>query len=1084
MFNRRLRWSFAGTLFLSTPIWAQDITGSVQGSVIDPTGARISKVRIELINEGTKVLSTRETTDAGDYQFNLVPPGRYTVSASASGFKTAAATAIEVAVNKTTRVDLTMQLGSVSETVEISASAVRVDSVSAQVSTNVSEKMVIDLPSGTRNALSYAEMAPGVTIQNGASQVMNITGTSANVNGNRQARNVFYLDGSDNTGPFRNTAMQFPNPEAVQEVNVATSNASAEFGKQPGGAFNIITKSGTNTLHGAAFGYLHNEDLNANSWSRNLSGSPRAIDRLRQWGGTLGGPVIHNKTFFFASYMDYHDQASGFQNTIKFPTAAMVSGDFSQFKSPLYDPDTHQPLAGNIIPKRLLDPVAQNLMKVIPTVGNYGDRYVWSYVDPTQNREVLGKIDHAFNQAHSIQVSYFHTWGYQNQSNTTAGGNVPAWGPQINASQQHTGIARHTWIVKPNLLIESKFAIGRLDADRGQANVGRNLADFGANWPDVQAGVRKFLPIIKIGDGFSAVQGNLSRFNQYNYRFGSTVSWNKLRHNFKFGYEMQKDDVLQYNDQDSLTLNFDGRASSTDPSGKQTQNVFGYSVADFLMGRTATFSTVGLLDYNIHTWSTFFFAQDEWKITNRLTLTPGLRYELYQAPAEERNRADAYIPGYQSTLYPKAPAGLAFAGDPGIPNGFAKNDKTNIAPRLGAAYDLTGKGTTVVRAGAGYYFSYNPLQVRLWSVEAPPWRPNANGGDTTSLVDLWGTSRAVVFPKPPTPFSSDVSNYNYPPKLNNIIGFDKSFRTPYSIQWNVTFEKQFNRVFTASAGYVANRGFHMLQILPGNLPLPSPTGTLNNLESRRPLANYSNVGIIYPRARSWFDSLQLTGDIRAAKGLTARFTYVYGAFYDIVAEDPTGNSNIQTANPANWDGERAPDGNRHQFRAFYVYDIPGVQNSGRALQLATNGWQLSGTATITSGDFLNVTLGSDWNYDSVAGDRPDLKGSIAYTGGSRDQQMNRYFDTSVFAQPATHTVFGNLARNSLLGPTTWGTNLALLKRVKLGERFNMQLRGEAYNFLNHNNLGNPNVTMSSSDFGKILTRSGNRIIQVGVRVVF
>jgi outer membrane receptor protein involved in Fe transport len=1062
---------------------AQDVTGSVQGQVVDSSGARLPNARVDLTNEGTKVSVTRSTNAEGEYLFNLVPPGRYTLTAALTGFKTASATSVDVGLNRSTRVDLTLPVGSMSESVEVSAESVRIDSVSAQVATNVPQNVFIDLPSSSRNALAFAELAPGVTVS-GGSQVMNITGTQANVNGNRQARNVYYLDGSDNTGPFRNTALQFPNPEAVAEVTVSTSNTSAEFGKQPGGVFNIITRSGTNDFHGSAFAFLHNEALNANSFNRNQSGAARPTDRLRQWGGTAGGPVIRNKTFFFASFMDYYDRAAGFQNTIKFPTPAMVRGDLSQFPQPIYDPDTHQPLPGNIIPQRLLDPVAQNLLKLIPTVGNYNDRYVWSFVDPTQNHELLVKGDHNFNGSHSLQVSYFHTWGHFDQSATNATGNVPAFGPQVNKSQQHTGIARHIWVIRPNLILESKFATARLDADRGNPNVGRDLSDFGANWPIVQEGARKFLPQLVLGDGFATRQGNLSTFNQNNIRFGSSLAWTHSRHNFKFGYEVQRDGVFQHNDQDATTLNFDGRASSTDPTGRQVQNVFGYSFADFLMGRVATFSTVGIVDYNIHTLSTFFFAQDEWKITPRLTLTPGLRYEFYRPGKEDRDRADAFVRGYQSGLYPKAPQGLAFAGDKGIPEGFIRQDWNNFAPRLGVAYDITGRGKTVIRGGAGYYYSYNPLQIRLWSVEAPPWRPNANGGNTTSLVDVWGTSRSIVFPRPPTPFTTDVSNYSYPPRLNNIIGFDPGFRTPYSLQWNITFEKEVNKYITGSIGYVANRGFNMLQIIPGNLPVPGPTATLNNIDARRPLSNYSHVGIINTRARSWYDSLQLTSDVRSLRGFSARFTYAYGRFFDIVAEDPTGNGNIQTANPLDLDAEKAASGNRHQFRAFYVYDLPRFTKMAPVVRGMVGGWQLSGSTSITSGDFLNVTLGQDYNFDSVAGDRPDLVKAITYTGGSMDQRAARYFDTTAFALPGSRTVFGNLKRNPLVGPRTWSSNLLLMKKFYVRERIYLQLRGEAYNFLNHANLNNPNTTMNASDFGRVLNRGGSRVIQLGARFVF
>jgi hypothetical protein len=320
--------------------------------------------------------------------------------------------------------------------------------------------------------------------------------------------------------------------------------------------------------------------------------------------------------------------------------------------------------------------------------------------------------------------------------------------------------------------------------------------------------------------------------------------------------------------------------------------------------------------------------------------------------------------------------------------------------------------------------------------------------------------------------------------LNNTIGFDPGFRTPYSLQWNVTFAKELSRYMTASIGYVANRGFHMLQILPGNLPVQSPNATLNNIEARRPFSNYSNVGIINTRARTWYDSLQLTGDIRAARGLTTRVTYVYGRMFDYWNEDPTGNSNLQTANPLNLNGERAPDSPRHMFRLFYVYDLPRLMSAPGFIRATVGGWQLSGNLYIQSGDFLNVTLGQDYNFDAVPGDRPDLVKPITYTEGSKDERMGRHFDTSAFAPPASRTVFGTLPRNALVGPTTWDSDLALMKRVYITESMFVQLRGEAYNFLNHTNLNNPNTTMSSSDFGRILNRSGSRVIQVGARLQF
>ena len=278
------RFVCAAIVLIAGSASAQDITGNVQGTVLDATGARLSGAQVEIVNEGTQIRLTRTANEQGEYQFNLVPPGVYTLTGSATGFKTVLIKGVDVGVNKSTRLDLTMEVGTVSESVEVSASAVRIDTSSAQVSTTVNTRMIIDLPSGSRNALSYAEMAPGVNIVNGASQVQDITGTSAKVNGNRQARNVYYLDGSDNTGPFRNTALKFPNPEAVQEVNVSTSNTSAEFGKQPGGVFNVITRSGTNHI-------VVCSPSDRRAFVRRYRGQPALDNQAGATDGSCAGPM-------------------------------------------------------------------------------------------------------------------------------------------------------------------------------------------------------------------------------------------------------------------------------------------------------------------------------------------------------------------------------------------------------------------------------------------------------------------------------------------------------------------------------------------------------------------------------------------------------------------------------------------------------------------------------------------------------------------------------------------------------------------------------------------------------------------------
>jgi hypothetical protein len=1059
--------------------FSQDVTGSVQGRVTDPTGATIPNVRLELINESTNATATQTSTAEGGYIFNLVPPGRYKLRASATGFGTAELSGITVDVNRATRADIGLKVGAVAETVEVSATVSRVDTVTAQISTSANTKMVTELPSASRNVLKFAELAPGVTINNSDSQVLNIEGSSANVNGNRQGRNVFYLDGSDNTASFRNTALQFPNPEAVQEVNIATSNTSAEFGKQPGGVFNIITKSGTNEFHGSLFHFFTDSALNANSWARNRSGSGRAPAELRQTGGTLGGPIVRDKLFFFGSYMRYRDQDAGFQNTIRFPTAAMYNGDFSQFPQQLSDPDSGQPLPGNIIPERLRDPVAKRFFELIPTVPNFDDRYVWSFVNPVKNNEILGKADYNLGSTQSFMVSYFRTFGDQQIANTAANGNIPFWGPQVNDSSQHTGSVRHTWTASPTTLVQSRFAIARHIADRTNVNIGQNLSDFGAVWPESQEGARKYLPRIAISQGPTGHLGFLSLFDQNNYRIGSTVSHLRGKHNFRFGVEAQRDSVAQFNDQDGANFNFDGRASSLG----RGQNVFGYAMADFVMGRVSAFSTSGILDYNLSNWAYFFFAQDEWKITPRLTLTPGLRYELYSPVSEANNKATAFFLGHRSNQYSNAPLHMAFLGDEGIPSGFTKQDRNNFAPRLGLAYDVFGDGKTVVRGGFGVYYMYNPMQIRMWNAEGNPWRPAASGGEAL-LRDPWGTSKTIVYTQPPTPFNPDPNVFVYPPRLTNVVGFNEDFVTPYSLQWNVSAARDFDGRVTLEAAYVGNRGKHLLQMLPGNYPAFGPGATLGNVEARRPIAGYGHVSMIHSRANSWYDALQLTADTRLFKGLTSRVTYVYQSNFGLFNNDPTGNTNQQTSSPLNWDLDKGPEGPKQVFRAFYIYDVPLLANATSLLGKIAGAWQIAGSFYANSGTALNVDVGEDRNYDANTPDRPNITGSVEYSSGNADQRSAGWIaNTGVFV-PAPIGELGNLSRNAVRGPGAWGADLSLLKNFRFFEGKTIQFRAEAYNFLNHPNLGNPNLNLRNSDFNRIITRNGNRSMQIGFRFLF
>lgn len=1074
---------------------AQPTTGTLQGTVRDPQGALVPGAHLELINEGTQASFAQTSGAEGAYVFNFVPPGSYSLRASAQGFKTATLTQIAVEVGRNTSLDVTLDTGALSEVVEVRAAAATMDTLSAQVSTNVDRQYLQQIPTLNRNALDFAELAPGVEVNydatsSGTGQNLNIEGQRAVVNGNRSGRNGFYLDGSENTGAFRNNGLNFPNPDAVEEVQIATSNTSAEFGRQPGGSFNVVTRSGTNEFRGTSAYFFRDKRLNANTWDRNRRNLGRAEDELKNFSTTFGGPIRRDRTFFFSSFMAYRNNNADTQNNRRFPTDAMKRGDFSAVPVQLMDPTTGLLLPNNQIPAGLLDPVALRLAEMIPTVANYGDRYFWAFERPSRNNEGLLKIDHQLWGRQRLQLSYFTTWGKETIPDLAgrpfAINNIPAWGPQLNTARQTTAALRHSWIATGAMVVESRASIARLDANRDNANIGRSFADFGAqNWPINQEGARKYLPQIQIADGPLSRNGFLSLFDQGNYQAGVSATWVKGRHNPKFGVELQRERVRQLDDTERVNFTFDGRYAS----GRTTPPVadqFGFAFADFLMGRTTGFGVSGILDYDISNWNYFGYVQDQWRITPRLTITPGLRYEIYAPSTEANDKRVAFMMGHRSSRFPNAPVNHAFAGDEGIPRGFFKQDRNNLAPRIGVAYDVFGDGRMAVRGGAGIYYSYNPAQINLWTAENNPWRPEVLGGEAL-LRDPWLTSRSPVYTAPPTPLTSaNIANFPWRPPYN-AIGFADDFVTPYTAQWNLSVERELWKGVVVAAGYVGNRGYKFPQVLPINFARfrEDAQDTAASRDARRPIPDFRDVFLISSTARLWYDALQVSSSLRR-DGLLARLTYVLASGSDTADADPTSQS-AQTANPLEPGSERGQNQRRHTFRAHYAYTLPFFRDGSRVAGTLLGGWQVSGTVRARSGRPLNVTLGNDWNLDGVGGDRPNQMGEISYPRTENSDGTYQWFDRSAFGLSGggtTRNAFGSLPRNAVYGAGDWNADLALLKDFRLDAFRRVQLRFEAYNVFNNNNLNDPVLNFSSADFGRILGRRDNRRVQLGVKLYF
>jgi len=1101
-------------LGLGTAGWAQQLTGTVEGTVNDASGAVVPGVSILLTNADNGATRTQTSDADGNYYFSALTPGHYTLKASAPNFNTTEMQ-VDVQLNRLAHVDVVMTVGQVKTTVEVTAAAETVDTASTSVATNIGSKVVTDLPIITRDITRMVELMPGTTqsvgTTAGGSQVVDISGNYAQSNGTRRSQSVFYLDGSDNTGGWRNQGMQMPNPDTIAEVQVISSTASAEFGKQPGTSLNAITKSGTNSLHGTINYAFHAQDLNANTWAANLAGSPRPADVQKWVTGTIGGPIIKNKTFFFISYQRFQDATPGSQSTLPMPTAAMVKGDFSGipgFNIALKNPATNLPI-GTVIPSNLINPIAAKLASRFPTIPQYSNdpllgRFFWQYFDEVASNEGLAKIDHQLTDRQQLSFSFLATSGAQSRPDNVSGltNNVPDWGgTSLTGATQQTLSGRHTWTASPNMILESRGSFSRTYATRGRTQ-SENLNTLGGVWPAEAPGINMTLPTISFTGGPTARGGQYSDLLQQNFRGLSTLSWAKGHHFLKFGGEVEYNEYSRVMDYDNAQLSFTGTYSFSggplngpwptlsNPTGDPR---FAYSWADFLLGRLSSFSATAPSNVSFTGLASFYFAQDEWRIHKNLTITAGLRYELYGAQ-KSANTLASYVAGYQSTLYPKTPVGIAFTGDPGIAAGIRTPSPTNFAPRLGVAWDPFGKGRVVARAGGGIYYAYPPLSIIEQigtNLSAPTFT-----GNNASLSDPWGTARAssnvttcqftgCVAPN----FSTDPSLRSWAPV--NIYGFSPDAGAPYSMQFNSSLEVRPFNDLTVQAAYVGNRARKGWTVRDANLPIWQPGANTGNINARRPNQLWRQIDLISTDASENYNAGQFIVTYSKPK-LWARFTTSVQQWLTTSTNDAeeVGINSAPTdwaSNPRNISGDRASVSPSLYMRGYVIYTLPSLGNGWTKKYFGN--WQAATSWSYQNGDRLNVNYGTDLNFDGFSADRPDLVAPITYPRTTVNN-VTTWFSPTSFAMPAAPSAanpypFGNLPRNAITGPSQFFLDASLSKTTPLTERFELQLRMDMSNLLNHPNLSDPTVTVANSNFGLIQTKSGGgRIAQVNLRLLF
>ena len=1067
-------------------IQAQVNTGTILGTVTDPTGAAIAGAKVTATNIATGFLRSALTGNDGSYLLPLLPIGeRYRVAVEAAGFRMFVQTGIELQLNQNARVDAPMQLGNISEAVEVAASAPLVDTYSSEGGEVVEQRRIVELPLNGRNALQLATLLPGVTraVIKTALDGGNRAANYLNINGAHQNEVDWQMDGIHYAGANNNSGLNLPSPDALQEFKLITDSYSAEYGFFSGAVFRAVTRSGTNQFHGAAWEFLRNDKLNA----RNFFTPTVPLLRQNQFGASAGFPLIKNKLFGFVSYQGLRIRGTALASSFP-PTAAQRQGIFT---TTVKDPLTGQPFPNNTIPTSRLDPVSQNLLKIIPLppLGT-GGQLVSTGSKPVNDDQWTSKWDYIFRMQDTMQVSMMVD--KTTTTNPFATGPYPNFGidnetqfvPLVSVAETHTFAA--------NLINEARFGRASQEEARACSNIAGTPRSFGINMDlhgsPVPPGVSvSGLFSISANTNCTWVEGGTT------YQASDHLSWIKGRHNLKFGAEYHfRESHLKHDNNDGASFSFDGSQTGT-------------AVSDFLLGSLASVNRSSGSDKRANSVDLYFFAEDDFKVAPRLTLNLGLRYEILGPFSEVRGLElkNVGIPqnatirqGIQSTVFPAAPTGLLFTGDKtyDFPGGLTASmehmDWWQVQPRLGLAWDIFGNGKTSLRAGWGLYSNAAFYDMYQSGQNAPFFLSQTLNTPPGGFSDPW---RGFFNPFPYNLNLKDPANQkNLFPIGVAAYSIDPNYVSPRIQEMSINIQRQVVSNLSVEVGYVGKEGRHLYvtrnlntaQYIPGTDAQGRPLSTLANTDARRirfPTVfqkwnNQESTG------NSNYNALQATVRYRATRGLTLMSAYTwsksldFGQDYSIqgVAQQD-GEHPGRDYGPSNWN---VP----HVWRLSWVYEVPKVFGRQAILSRVLSGWELSGITSVSSGLPLNLVTGRDNSLTANGNDRPDVIGDYHLSGSrTRGQQVAQFFNTAAFSPNQTGQ-FGNLGRNALRGPALSQTDLGLFKNIPIRERFKVQFRAELFNAFNQVNFNNPSATVTSSTFGRLTSALDPRLIQFGLKL--
>jgi hypothetical protein len=1118
---------------LSSLVWAQGDRGSISGVVLDPSGAAVVNAKVDALNTATNARFETVTTSTGAYRLVALPVGIYNLTVQAPGFQSQVHSNLQIQTNQNAAVDMTLTVGNVAESVTVQAGVPLIQTESADVGVVVESKQFLDLPltlgGGIRNPSNFIRLSPGVSP----------TGTwTKSISGGGGFQDQIYYDGiALSRGDLSNDAEVNPSVDAIAEFKLVTNNYSAEYAHAMGGVTSFTMKSGTNDLHGTGFYFVRNEKLDA----RGFFPATRAPSKQNEWGGTLGGPVVlpkiyngKDKTFWFFSFDQFYRRGGALGGLNTLPTARMQAGDFGEINRTIYDPASaadpanRTPFPSNIIPQNRFSEVSKKMLPFLPVpeLPGIANNSIAPLGSPRADERTAGfKIDHILSPSHRISGMYNDTFRPSIKSP------APSRLIPVGGESQTALLNYNLQKVRTNVLhlnIDSSLTPTTLNHIGLGYSRFRNpnfSLGFNEGWTQPNGG--------KLGltglqfDLFPTVQFDTEGYTRWGDHIASdnyfhtftaldTITLIRGNHTFKVGAEIQRhrDNYRNFGEGGGF-FRFRRETTGNNAGG-------GDAFASLLLGQVAQGNALFRDSIPGGRYTVFgFFVDDTWKVTNRLTLTLGYRWEPVIPHSDPLGRISYLDPSTPNPAAGNVLGVMHFGGSPGNGNRYLNNLYGNHAPRLGVAYRLTDG--TVIRAGAGI-FNSNYINQGL-GLPAFGYSSNVTftspDGNRTAAFD-WDNGFPQNFRRPPVIDPTAANG-----QTATLVWPDQ-YKLPYKLQWNVAIEQQFAEDLSMSFAYVASGGRHLYSSMGinevplqfQNLPVSLLTANINSPEARaagfsepfpgfsqlwgtnarvnqavRMFPQYNNVtvyGSTY--GNSSYHSFQYKLDKRYARGLSGTFAYTWSKFLsDAQMFDSAENPAQQT----NWQREKSYHNSDYPHVATFslVWQVPfgtGQKwtSSNKVLNATLGGWQLATVTSISSGGRLFVTTANDLPFFNI-GLRPNLVSSNIRSDISmgdydpNDPARNTYLQRDAFANPAPGT-YGSAPRAlDVRGPMRPDESFALMKNTKIGERVTHQLRMEIQNPFNRVVFGNPNTDFTNAAFGTInSTAIGPRNIQIGMKLIF